>query len=377
MTLWLWLAAGPAILLAAVSLWAERRRAAYVRHGLAAKTPAPPPATLIVPVKGPDEGLRENLAALAAQDYPDYELIVAAATGWDIPPGVLPSGVKVVLGRREPSAAGEKVQNLAAGVRASRKRSQLLAFADSDGRVGRGWLRALAAPLAGPGVGAATGYRWHVPEPAGCWSLLRSAWDAVVAGTLGPAPCRFAWGGAMAIRKETFFETHVAEFWKTAVSDDYALSAAVRRAGLHIVFAPGAMAASPERVAAGGFFRWTRRQLLITRVHAPGLWWQALAAHAVYGAGMAAGVAALALGRPEGALALAAQLVPGMLKGAWRARLARQAMPEQAGWFRRHGWAYGWCAPLVTWLWLAALAASAFGRAISWRGRAYTLRRGW
>ena len=50
MTLWLWLAAGPAILLAAVSLWAERRRAAYVRHRLAAENPPPPPPTLIVPV---------------------------------------------------------------------------------------------------------------------------------------------------------------------------------------------------------------------------------------------------------------------------------------------------------------------------------------
>jgi hypothetical protein len=42
---------------------------------------------------------------------------------------------------------GEKVQNLQAAVRAARKRSQIFAFADSDGRLTRGWLRALAAPL--------------------------------------------------------------------------------------------------------------------------------------------------------------------------------------------------------------------------------------
>ncbi len=35
-----------------------------------------PPASVIVPVKGPDKNLRLNLALLAAQDYPDYELIV-------------------------------------------------------------------------------------------------------------------------------------------------------------------------------------------------------------------------------------------------------------------------------------------------------------
>jgi hypothetical protein len=178
----------------------------------------------------------------------------------------------------------------------------------------------------------------------------------------------------MAIRKETFFEARVPDLWKAAVSDDYALSAAVRRAGLRIAFAP---AASAERVTALGFFRWARRQLLITRVHDPRLWWTALIAHVIYCAGMAAGAALLALGRPEGALALVAQLVPGMVKGARRAALAREAMPDWQPWFRRHGWAHAWCVPAVTWLWLAALLSSAFGRSIDWRGRRYRLRRNW
>jgi ceramide glucosyltransferase len=376
MTAWLWVLAGPAIMLAAASLWRERARAAYVRRRLAEAPASLPPATVIVPVKGPDEGLRENLAALAAQEYPDYEVIVAAATAADIPAGVLPSGVKVVVGRAGEAGASEKIRNLLAGVRAARKGSRVLAFADSDGCVGPRWLQALAGPLADPGTGAATGYRWHVPEPAGCWSLLRSVWDAVVAGSLGPGGNRFAWGGSMAIRKETYFEARVPEFWKSAVSDDYALSAAVRQAGLRIAFAPGAMAASPERVTAAGFFRWARRQLTIARVYDPAAWWTGLAAHAVYCTGMAAGAAALALGLWEGALALALQLAPGMAKGGWRARLARKAMPRNEAWFRKHGWAHAWCVPAVTWLWLAALLASAFGRTIEWRGKVYRLRRG-
>jgi cellulose synthase/poly-beta-1,6-N-acetylglucosamine synthase-like glycosyltransferase len=114
------------------------------------------------------------------------------------------------------------VQNLQVAVRATRKRSQILAFADSDGRVTRRWLRALAAPLGEPGVGAATGYRWFIPVPPAFWALMRGVWDAVVAGTLGPGDNRFAWGGAMAIRKETFLEARVAEYWKNTLSDDYA-----------------------------------------------------------------------------------------------------------------------------------------------------------
>ena len=47
------------------------------------------------------------------------------------------------------------MRNLLAAVRATRKRTEVFAFADSDGRVTRGWLRALVTPLAEPGVGAA------------------------------------------------------------------------------------------------------------------------------------------------------------------------------------------------------------------------------
>src|SRR5260221_13518166 len=109
---WYWLFAGPAILLAFVSLRGERKRAAYVARRLAQKGVAFPPATVIVPVKGEDEGLRENLAALANLDYPDYELIVAARTAADIPAGVLPRRDKVVLAHREDSGTAEKIQNL-------------------------------------------------------------------------------------------------------------------------------------------------------------------------------------------------------------------------------------------------------------------------
>jgi len=153
------------MLLALLSLRGERKRAAYVARRLAERVEDLPPATVIVPVKGWDEGLSDNLAALAAMDYPDYELIITADSAEDIPAGVLPHRVRVVLAHGAASGTAEKVQNLLAAVRAARKRSQVLAFADSDGRVTKGWLRALAAPLAEPGVGATTGYRWFVPDP--------------------------------------------------------------------------------------------------------------------------------------------------------------------------------------------------------------------
>lgn len=370
-----WFFEAPAVLLAILSLRGERRRTSYVLARLAERQEQLPPASVIVPVKGPDDGLRENLAALASLDYPDYELIVTAHSAADIPPGVLPSRVRVVLARGADSVSSEKVQNLVAAVRATRRRSDLFAFADSDVRVTRGWLRALAAPLVDPGVGASTGYRWFVPAPATFWTLMRGVWDAVCAGMLGPGDNPFVWGGSMAIRKETFFEIGVFQRWKAAISDDYALAAAVSAAGLRIAYAPGALAPSFDRINGAAFFEWSRRQLILTRFYRPRLWQTGLVAHIFYCGGMAASVAALFTGHASAACALAAQLVPGMFKGWRRAKLARAALPEYASWFRRYGWTHALWVPFATWLWLVALVSAAFQSHIDWRGRRYDLRK--
>ena len=377
--LWFWLFAGPALALALLSLRGERKRAAYVAAKLAEPPAADlPPATVIVPVKGAEAGLRENLAALASQDYPDYELIVVAHCAADVPAGVLPARVRVVLAHAEEPGTGEKVLNLRTAVRFARKDTTLFAFADSDGRVSRAWLRALASPLAvsgtDTGVGASTGYRWYAPQPPDFWSLMRSVWDAVIAGTFGPGSNAFAWGGSMAIRRETFYAIRVPEFWRDTVSDDYALSEAVHRAGLRIVFAPLAMAVSAGRTTGRDFLAWARRQLIITRLYRPRLWWTALVAHIFYCGGMAAAVAASIGGSRGAEWVLIAQLSPGMLKGTNRAILAKAELPECKAWFDRHAWVHTLWVPLATWIWLIALAASAFGNSIEWRGNRYRLK---
>ena len=372
---WYWLAAAPALLLSFAGLLAQRRRTRYILDRLAAPAGFAPPATLIVPVKGQDEGLRQNLAALANQDYPNYELLIVARTASDIPPGVLPRRSRIVLGgRTENPHAAEKIRNLEAGVRAARHVSAIFAFADSDGRPTRGWLRALVAPLEAEGVGASTGYRWFTPEPATFWSLMASVWNSVAGGLLGAGDNPFAWGRAMAIRKETFFAVRVLGFWKGAVSDDYALSAAVHKAGLTIAYAPGALTPSFDRPRCATFFRWIRRQTIITRVYQPRLWRSGFAAHSLYCAAMAAGIAAWSAGYRPAAAALAVQLACGMALGWRRLRLARRALPESAGWFRHYAWAHVVLGPLATWVWLISFLSSARSNVIEWRGKSYDLK---
>ncbi len=370
---WYWFFVGPALLLAILSLRGERKRSAYVTRRLAEAGGPTPRATVIVPVKGNDHGLRENLAALASQDYPAYELIVVAHCASDIPPDVLPPRVRVVLAYGADANTGEKVQNLKAAMSAASKFSEVYAFADSDGLVTPRWLQSLVTPLFEEGVGASTGYRWYTPLQPTFWTLMRSVWDAVALGKLGPGDSGFAWGGAMAIRRDTFYELDIRTHWTNTVSDDYALSLAVRSAGLTIAFAPGAMVPAHEQLTAGRLFEWMRRQMTITRVYNGRLWWPAWIAHIFYCASMVACVMAMSRGVRMAGVALLVQLLPGMWKGWSRSRTAKLALPACAAWFRKYRWVHAAFVPLGTWLWLAVLTASSFSNTIQWRGKRYTL----
>ena len=369
-----WIFAAPAILLALFSLFGERRRANFVSRSIERKLEHFPRVSVIVPVKGEDEGLKENLAALASLDYPHYDLIIAARTAGDIPRGVLPNRATIVLAHYEDGEASEKVQNLTAAIKGARNITEIFAFADSDGRVTPRWLRALVAPLEDPAVGASTGYRWFAPEPPTFWSLMRSVWDAVALSRFGEGDAPFAWGGSMAIRKQTIFEIGLFHAWRNAISDDYALTKAVLGAGLRIAWAPGALVPSRDRLPMAGFFAWARRQLMLTRFSQPRMWWLALGAHVVYCAGMAASIAASIGGNRLAEWALILQLSPGMLKGLNRATLAKAVLPEYEAWFKRHSWVHAIWTPLATWVWLIVLAASAAGDTIRWRGRWYRLK---
>jgi ceramide glucosyltransferase len=371
----LWIFVILAVVLALLSLRGEVARAAYYRRCLR-RLPSDDrePATVIVPVKGIDQGLRENLNALASQDYPDYELIVVSRSAEDLPAGVTPSKARVVFAGPGNPDTGEKINNLLAAVRAARTSSQVFVFADSDGTPSPRWLRALVDALHEDGVGASTAFRWHAPDPVDTWSLLRSVWNAVIVGGMGPGANSFCWGGATAIRRDVFERLNIPAWWHGAVSDDYRLSEAVKAAGLRIAFAPAALVASTDHTTAGEFLPWSVRQMRITRFYAPGLWKLALFAHVVYCTAMAGSVWLAWQGSLLAALALTVQLGAGWYKGANRVRLARQAMPQYARWFARYGWLHIALVPVGTWLWLYSCLASAGSSKIRWRGREYTLR---
>ena len=336
-----------------------------------------PRAALVAPVKGLETGLATNLASLAAQDHPDFELVISCASESDPAVGVaratLGPACRVVIAGEPPPDTGEKINNLLAAIDAVGDSAEILAFADSDGQVGPDWLRTLVADLREPELGAVTTYRWYFPEDGGFWSLLRSVWDSSVATIMDCGDRSFAWGGGMALRRSVFESAGVREHWRGAVSDDLRLTSAVHSAGLGIRFVPEALVATAGQCSGREFLDWSVRQLTITRVYRFRTWLAGCLSHIVYCAAQVLCLLQLLQGSFYGLAALLLILLPGMAKGAMRGYVCSLVFPGREAWLERFGWAYFWMTPVSTWIWLYGFLRSALSRRIAWRGRTYDL----
>jgi cellulose synthase/poly-beta-1,6-N-acetylglucosamine synthase-like glycosyltransferase len=380
------------ILQGILSLRGGVRYLAYVRREMKARRQFFMPfASVIVPCRGLDHGLIGNLAALFDQRYPSYELIFVSDRAEDPALAVAAEVAKKIA---EESAArtrfvvagaargcGQKVHNLRAAVRRISAESEVLVFVDTDARTRADWLRSLVAPLSDKRIGAATGYRWFIPAAGGFASQLRAVWNASIASALGPDTRRnFCWGGSTAIRRETFERLAVAEKWRGAVSDDYALTNALQAAGLPIHFVPDCLTVSAEDCDFAGLVEFTTRQIKITRVYAPHLWKLVLFSNLlfvlVFYGGLALSAARAAAGHTfEWPLALTCAIY---LLGTWKAffRLHAVALPlgQYHAELRRGVWAHLLLWPLASVLYLYNALAAALSRRINWRGITYELK---
>src|SRR5215471_195958 len=278
-------------ILAAISIWlgllslrSGLRFVHYVQDELAKENAGfTPLVTVFMPLRGVDEGLRENVAAIFAQHYPSFEIIFIADRADDPALAVIEEGRRLFAAAAGPAMQvviagaaidrGQKVHNLGSAVRRAQRTSEVFVFVDSDARPGRDWLRSLVAPLRDDAVGAATGYRWFVPVRGGIASHLRSVWNASIASALGAdGKKNFCWGGATAVRRSTFEACRVMDYWRGTVSDDFAMTRALHDANLTIKFVPQCLTASFEDCSFTELCEFTTRQLKITRAYATHLW---------------------------------------------------------------------------------------------------------
>ncbi len=246
-------------LLCAVVLAHARRRVPALR--------AAPGISVLKPLRGGDDGLRDNLRSLLRQDYPgpfelvlgasdfaDPALVVARALAREFPE----HRIRVVL--TDPGAAANpKVANLI-GL-AAVARHPLLLVNDANVRVGPTYLRAMAAELQSPGVGL-VGNLIAGTDDEGLGAILENLQingftaAGVCGAELGGHPCVI--GKSLLMRRCDLDAVGGLPALGRVLGEDYVLGQAFARAGLGVRISSHVVAA---RSAGWSMRRFVERHL--------------------------------------------------------------------------------------------------------------------
>jgi ceramide glucosyltransferase len=336
-----------------------------------------PSVSILKPLCGAEPGLRANLLSFMQQDYAGaVEIVFGVQDPADPAVGIVEDLIAGHVASKEGGQGAailrllvdatvhgpnRKVSNLANLARVAS--GDVIVVADSDMRVGRGYLAAVIGALQTPGVGVVTCLYRGLPL-GGRWSSLAGmAIDhhflpSVLVGLqLGIAtPC---FGSTLALERATLVRIGGFEAFAGYLADDYAIGAAVRTLGTAVAIPPMVLdhICSQERLTAllAHELRWARTIRRVDPWGYAGL----IVTHAV----------------PFGLMALL--LAPGGASvGVFMAALAcRRALQIQVDRVLGRSLYGPWWGPLRDALSFAVFVASFWSGTVSWRGRSYRVRR--
>ena len=380
------------IWLGLLSLRGGVRFVRYIRNELAREVADFTPfVSVFVPLRGVDAGLSENVAAIFAQDYPNFEIIFVTDRADDPALSMVENARRAFLGAVGPAmqvvvaggaiGRGQKVHNLAFAIPYAHRDSEVFVFVDSDARPKSHWLRSLVAPLFDEQIGAASGYRWFVPGRGGLASHLLSVWNAAIASALGAdGKKNFCWGGSTAIRRSTFEACKIIDYWHGTVSDDFAMTRALHDAHLSIKFVPQCLTPSFESCTFSELSEFTTRQIKITRAYAAHLWKSVFIGSAIFvitffgGFALVISRAALGLSFLTPLVLLLIIFVMGAMKSHLRLRAVSLVIAEPKTSSAVSTIAHMTLWPLASALYLYNAITAAASRRIIWRGITYELK---
>ena len=371
--------------IAFLALLLENRRFWSVHR----KKPAPklsvyPRTCIIIPCKGLEHNLGENLAGFMLQDHPNYEVIFVVESGRDPAVPVIRKLIgqnptvtskMVVAGIAE--TCGQKVHNLRAATKEYSKEVDILVFADSDAAPNNTWLRWLTQCIGRKRLGARTGYRWMVPRDNSLATLLGVTINNILASMLGKGNFYLAWGGSWAVHRRVFEEVGVRQAWSGSLSDDLVASRALRLSKLNIGFEPQCICNSPVKFTPASLFEFLRRQFLIARRYTP-LYLYAgllltLAVQIGFWGGLIVGAIKCVAGDSTGYLLLGSSgllYAMGVVRSALRQTMGRGHNPEWR--LQKKARKFDlFCGPFTGVITLGIMLASLVGNRITWRGIHY------
>jgi ceramide glucosyltransferase len=217
--------------------------AAFARRPVDLASEFLPGISILKPIAGVEQGLYENLRSCCDQEYRGFYEVILCLRATDDAAYVIverlaaefPAIVRVAIGENS-TMLNPKIANLAKA--AAEPHGEIVVIADSDIRVGRRYLRAIAASFAGEGTGAATCLYSGIPNASLASRLGALQIDegfipsVLVALKLGKL--RFCLGATMAVRRHVLAELGGLEALGATIADDHRLGELVAARGYGI-----------------------------------------------------------------------------------------------------------------------------------------------
>jgi hypothetical protein len=247
-----------------------------------------PRFVVFIPVRGFDSTLLAAIRSVLALDYPAFTVRVLFDSredvAWEPVQAELDRlrdpriSVQVIEHRRETCSL--LCNNLVSAIEDLDDSHDLIAICAADMIVPPHWLRAMAAAMADPAVGATLGNRWYLPPKASAGGFARWMWNAgaVVLMRL----CRIPWSGAMAIRLSELRNRGLLARWASAMVEDVSVAAHFAGKLECLRFVPELIVPDREDIGLASAFHFIQRQLLWSRLYSRG--WLLIVSNALCGA---------------------------------------------------------------------------------------------
>lgn len=230
---------------------------------------------IFIPCKGVDEHFEDNIRFFLNNHYHRANLFFIVESQDDLAYPIIKTLIRnvhhaylVVAGLA--NSCGQKNHNLLQGIKASEEKDDVYVFLDSYTTITEQQLRALVLPLSNPKVTVSVGFKWNILSKKKTigerlhafmiglqWSLLNSVFIPGV------------WGGAVAIRRESFEKMGVREYWAKTVVDDTALVRMLQKQRKKSVFVPTCMKEETRNTfkTIKGSILWFKRQVLYVKFY--------------------------------------------------------------------------------------------------------------
>lgn len=213
---------------------------------------------VMVPCKGSDISLPENLLSLRNQDYGAFDLVAVVDSETDVAlPSIKEAGIRYIVSDSQCERCSGKVRAIASAF-SSFPDFDVYVIADSDATFSHDWLRTLVSPLEDKRYGISTTFPIFFPI-GGFWSRVKMVWGFVGRSMMESRITRFGWGGSLAFRRSLLDGENFQAF-SESVSDDTALTRFSSTAGLKIAYCDGNIVRVKAIETFSSFVEWSNRQ---------------------------------------------------------------------------------------------------------------------